>query len=121
MQAFRAWTKHWNEHDYTAMRSTLNPAQDHLASAKKFASCYQSTLVDDGYDSVTYQDTVRTRRTTTTVAGAKLRVTEITADLAFSGHEPITRRMTLSWYADGSTWRWIADHEVKRGLRLGQC
>ena len=103
------------------MRSSLDPDQLTLASAHAFASCYRNAKLNGGYDTISYHDTVRTGSGSTTIGGARVPTTVITADIAFDGREPVTRRQTLAWYADGTTWRWIASPQVKRALRAGQC
>ena len=52
---------------------------------------------------------------------AEIKIEVVSADVALTGREPITRRMTIAWYADGTTWRWIASKDIKKGLRVGQC
>ena len=122
VDAFRLWTKNWNDHSFRPMWSTIATAQRPSVPFGAFAQCQRMSAAQVGATAIDYQRTVHQRAAAARVAGGStVTATVVTADLAFESHDPTTRRITIAWFPEGDTWHWALDAGALRAYRTGTC
>jgi hypothetical protein len=121
--AYQRWVQQWNTRHFTDMHRTLAVEQQQIAEPERFNVCSRDALLQGGFTSISYRDTVAQKAIDVTLPGTTRRVhgTAITADLALDGHDPQERTVTTVWFTDGATWRWALDSRAVRSYRKGAC